>query len=37
MSFHDEPIRTRQIDLLREAAALILARPRASRPEGRAL
>lgn len=37
MSFHDEPIRTRQDDLLREAAALILARPRASRPEGRAL
>jgi hypothetical protein len=53
MSFHDELIRTRQDDLLREAArirlaaqarrvrrtvaALILARPRASRPEGRAL
>ena len=30
MSFHDEPIRTRQDDLLREAAALILARPRAN-------
>ena len=37
MSFHDEPIRTRQDDLLREAAALILAWPRASRAEGRAL
>jgi hypothetical protein len=53
MSFHDELIRTRQDDLLREAArirlaaqarrarrtaaALILARPRAGRPEGRAL
>jgi hypothetical protein len=53
MSFHDEPIRTRQDDLLREAArirlsaqarqarrivaALILARPRANRPEGCAL
>jgi len=53
MSFHDELIRTRQDDLLREAAsirlaaqarqarrtvaALILARLRASRPEGRAL
>ena len=53
MSFHDELIRTRQDDLLREAArirlsaqarqarrtvaALILARPRASRPEGCAL
>jgi len=53
MSFHDELIRARQDDLLREAArirlaaqarqarrtaaALILARPRASRREGRAL
>ena len=53
MSFHDELIRTRQDDLLREAArirlaaqarrarrtaaALIPARPRAGRPEGRAL
>jgi hypothetical protein len=53
MSFRDELIRTRQDDLLREAArirlaaqarqarrtvaALILARPRAGRPEGRAL
>jgi len=53
VSFHDELIRTRQDDLLREAArirlaaqarrarrtvaALILARPRASWPEGRAL
>jgi hypothetical protein len=53
MFFHDELIRTRQDDLLREAArirlaararqarrsvaALIPARPRASRPEGRAL
>jgi len=52
MSFHDELIRTRQDDLLREAArirlaaqarrarrtaaALILARPRAGRPEGSA-
>jgi hypothetical protein len=52
MSFPDELIRTRQDDLLREAArirraararqarravaALILPRPRASRPEGRA-
>ena len=53
MSFHDELLRTRQDDLLRErarirlaaqarqarrtVAAVILARPRASRPEGRAL
>ena len=53
MSFHDELIRTRPGELLREAArirlaaqvrqarltvaTLILARPRASRPEGRAL
>jgi len=53
MSLHDELIRTRQDDLLREAArirlaaqarraqrtaaALILARPQAGRPEGRAL
>ena len=53
MSFHDELMRARQDDRLREAArnrlaaearrarrtvaALILARPRAGRPEGRAL
>ncbi len=51
MSFHDELIRTRQDDLLRETARIrlaaqarqarrrsaALARPRASRPEGRAL
>ena len=53
MFFHDELMRARQHDLLREAArirlaaqarrarrtaaALILARPRAGRPEGRAL